>query len=290
MAKNSSDIADEYEEKVILDMKKVEYKFYEILLQKLAEFSEGGKLVADPTKLAQLEATIRQALKDAGYSKAVDNYFEAFPAIVNLNQSYYRNDDIAIKPLVNDSELVKNTYAKIEEDLRKGGVNKAIVTTIAEQMRQGILLNSSYQDAADAIRNTLIEKQLPTKYVFQATSDAIKMYNGAIQDEVKIRYNATHFYYVVGLKETSRPFCVHMKDKYGSRAIAYTELAEDLKEYCPNGQPSQESITFTTIDGVTETKKKGSGMMENTFTYNFSQKTGGYQCRHDAIPIPGKLA
>jgi len=285
MAQTSSDIQDEYYNALVKDIEKTTGRLHTILLKELAKYSVNGKLVADKQKLAQLEATIRVALQQAGYTAAMDQFTGAFTAIQALQEGYYQKQGLSIAPLLGDSELIKNTQLKIIDDIRVTGANKAIVNTLAEQLRQGILLGSDYETAAKALENTLIEKKLPVKYVEQVTKDAIKRYNGAIQDEVRTRYKSTHFYYIGSLIETSRPFCDHMSDKFGSREISYTELDTVLAEYCPGGQPSKSMTTYTTVNGVTETKPKGSGMKENTFSYNFSQNRGGWECRHDAQPI-----
>lgn len=275
------DIAAEYEERLTKDIDKVSQKLYDILLREIAKFTVNGKLTADKAQLAILEETIRQSLVQAGYTTAMNEYFGGFPKVVELNEGYYQKQGISITPMLGDSQLIEEVKSRVTNDLRGAGMNRDLVRPLAELLREGALLNRSYQEAADSLKNALIEKAYPTRYVVQVSKDAISMYDGAIQDEIRIRFKATRFYYVVGLKETSRPFCVHMKEKFGSKPITDKQLKKALDEYCPNGQPSQEEITFTTVNGVTETKKKGSGMMENTFVDNFGQKRGGYQCRHD---------
>jgi len=282
-------IAALHEEKLLKDIDKVSKRLYDILLREVAKLTKGGKLTAEnKALLSQLEGIIREALKEAGYTKAMDSYFAGFPAVLQWTNDYYQKQGLSLTPLLGDTKTYNEIQDRVTSDLRGAGVNKDIIKPLADLIRQGAFLGSSYDDAADSLKNVLIEKQLPTRYVSEITKDALMMYEGAIQDEIRVRTNATHFYYVASLIETSRPFCVHMKDKYGSRAIAFSEVETDLNEYCPGGLPSQDVVTYETVNGEMKTAKKGNGMFENTFAYNFAQKRGGYQCRHSVRVIPGK--
>lgn len=284
-------IAAEHEVALIKDLDKVNKKLYDILLREVAKLTKGGKLTAEnKALLSQLEGIIREALKESGYTKAMDSYFAGFPAVLQWTEDYYQKQGISLTPMLGDAKTYNEIQEKVINDLRGAGANKEIIKPLADLIRQGAFLGSSFQDAADSLKNVLIEKNLPTRYVEQITKGALMMYDGAIQDEIKVRTKATHFYYVASIIETSRPFCVHMKDKYGSGKISFKELEKDLNEYCPAGLPSQDVITYTTVSGEKKTAKKGSGMMENTFTYNFAKNAGGheYGCRHRVQVIPGK--
>jgi len=141
-------------------------------------------------------------------------------------------------------------------------------------------LNKTYQETADLLKRQLVDKPLLIRHVDQVAFDALRQYNGAINDEVRKTYNLKHFFYIGSEIETTRPVCDHIRDNYKG-AISIDQLKVILDEFCPNGIPSDVSITYETVNGVKRTAKKGAGMYDGTTVDNFCQNCGGNRCRHE---------
>lgn len=255
-------------------------KLYDILLRELAQHTNQGNLEANKQQLAQLDSIIKQALKDSGYSKATDQYFNSFNKIEQHNDEYYGSQKLSIKPAIDNSQIIPHIKEQVLSSLRGNGANEGIIKPLENLMRQEIFLNKTYQETADLLKRQLVDKPLLIRHVDQVAYDALRQYNGAINDEVRKTYNLKHFFYIGSEIETTRPICDHIRDNYKG-AISIDDLQIILDEFCPKGEPSNTSITYETVNGVKQTSKKGAGMYDGTTVDNFSMNCGGYRCRHE---------
>ena len=270
------DVHKEYINSVGISSKKL----YDILLRELAQHTNQRNLEANKQQLAQLDSIIKQALKDSGYSKATDQYFNSFNKIEQHNDDYYGSQKLSIKPAIDNSQIIPHIKEQVLSSLRGNGANEGIIKPLENLMRQEIFLNKTYQETADLLKRQLVDKPLLIRHVDQVAFDALRQYNGAINDEVRKTYNLKHFFYIGSEIETTRPICDHIRDNYKG-AISIDQLKIILDEFCPNGIPSDVSITYETVNGVKRTAKKGAGMYDGTTVENFCQNCGGNRCRHE---------
>lgn len=270
---------DEYIQKVNVSSKKL----YEILLRVLADFSEGGTLKADKRKLAELDSIIKSALKDSGYSKATDKYLEGFGKLQDFNDKYYGNQGLNLNTAIKGSDILPYIQERVIDNLRQAGAMENIIKPLEGIIRQDTFLNRTYKQTADLLKEKLVTNSIITNHVDTIAFDALNQFNGAINNEVRIKYDLKYFFYIGSEIENTRPICAHIRDNY-NRAISFDELKTILDEYCPNGIPSEKTITYETVNGVKMTKQKGSGMYEGTTVENFCINKGGHRCRHDVKP------
>lgn len=255
-------------------------RLYDILLRELAKHTTQGNLEANKVQLAQLDSILRQSLKDSGYSSATDKYFTTFDKIEEHNEKYYGKQNLALSPVLKESQIIPHIKDKVLSNLRGTGVNEGILKPLENLMRQEIFLNKTYQETSDLLKKQLVDNPLLVKHADQVSFDALRQYNGAINDEVRKAYGLKYFFYVGSEIETTRPICDHIRDNYKG-AISIDDLQIILDEFCPNGEPSNTSITYETVNGVKHTSKKGAGMYDGTTVDNFSMNCGGYRCRHE---------
>ncbi len=255
-------------------------RLYDILLRELAKHTTQGNLEANKLQLAQLDSILKQALKDSGYSSATDKYFTTFDKLEEHNEKYYGTQNLALSPVLKESQIIPHIKDKVLSNLRGTGVSESILKPLENLMRQEIFLNKSYQETSDLLKKQLVDNSLLVKHVDQVAFDALRQYNGAINDEVRKTYGLKYFFYVGSEIETTRPICDHIRDNYKG-AISIDDLQIILDEFCPNGEPSNTSITYETVNGVKHTSKKGAGMYDGTTVDNFSMNCGGYRCRHE---------
>jgi hypothetical protein len=252
----------------------VKEQFQKILNDVLSEFSNKNKLEYSEAQLLKLKKAIDDAFSKTKYENVVDKYLSIFDTILNDNIDFYNKNKLSV-----ENYLIKNKYLTelknqaIENLKSSGTIYQEITKPVEQVMRLSIIRGISYQDAKDQLSGNLGKLE---SYVKTITKDTLNTYDGAINNEIKERYKLETMIYVGSLIETSRPICLHLKEK--SRWTK-DELKNVLDEYCPNGVPSEKTIMVQQGDKEVR-MKKGSGMIEGTDVDNFTINRGGYGCRH----------
>lgn len=264
-------------ERLIRDMERVNRQLLIKMDKLLIQLSNKGVLEVDEVKLGELERETRRALQEAGYPETMKNFFEVFPFLAKDLFNEYKISAIR-------SKRQENFLVYAREKLTGNQFNTDVVNVLTDSIREGAFLNKQFTEQKEILRELLVEKKLLTDYVSLNAEDLIMQYRGTINLDVKEKYNPKFFNYVGSEIETSRPICSHIKDNLGTR-ISVDELEVVLNEFCPNGIPSQERITYETVNGVKKTAKKGSGMVKGTNVDNFEILRGGYRCRHEVVWI-----
>ena len=263
------------EEDEILQKKidKLAEKFNDKLINLIKEFSVKGQLETSD-ELANLDVNILDALKDSGLIQMYE-YMLTITNKLNIENVKYYSSITKVETDIRSSNSVKYVLDNLKNNLLGQNIKTGLAQKIANTLRPLILSGADYATTKQALIK-VIPPQL-NKYLGQVTKGAFSVYDGAIQNSIAEKYNLTEGFYIGDLVESSRPFCVHMKDKYGSNPIKLTELQKDLDEYCPNGIPSDDKIT---IDG--KQVKKGAGMMQLTTVKTFPMFKGGADnnCHH----------
>lgn len=291
VAQISEDALSEYEK----SMDTVARDFYEQLLGILNTFSKNGTLVVNQAQLAQLEAKIYDALKDADYMKATDKYLENFDKVAQVNKAWYKKQRINITDAILRRPQIEYTISQTVDGLRRAGVRDFMVKPIANILRQDVLLGLTYEATAEKLRKQTIGSKIKTatgetrvddgyikKYVKQVSKDALNKYGRAVSSQIIKDFNLTNYYYVGSLKDTSRPICIKLRDMSDGGTLTKAQIDKVVEEYCPNGTPSEDEITVT-VNGITKTMKKGSGMEQGTTPANFPDVCGGYGCDHELM-------
>jgi len=165
-------------------------------------------------------------------------------------------------------------------DLKGQGYLVNVIKPLENTIREHVLLQRAFKDLKIDLKEKLVEKPYIVKRVDNIAFDSLKKYNGTTNEIVRIKHDLKWFYYIGSTIENSRPICDHLRD-LGNRAISTDELKKILDDFCPNGNPSTEKITYVTVNNVSVTLPKGSGMKPGTTVANFPDNTGGYKCRHD---------
>lgn len=229
-----------------------------------------GNLVFTEEASNGLREKIKEAFRKAGWVDAVDSYIQFFNLLQDAMFKEYR----VSKFLAQNAENRKNEAIK---RLKGGYFIDDVVGVIENSIRQGMLNGIPYLDQQDILQKQFAEKGLFENYTKTWAIDGINQYAGAINDEIRIKYDLTKMTYLGSEIDTSRPFCIHLKSKtYWTE----NELRKVLGEYCPNGIPSKERITIDRADGKKQEMQKGSGMIEGTIFENLTPLRGGYRCRH----------
>lgn len=276
-------IIDEFHDGYIKKVDVSSKKLYDILLRVLAEYSDGGVLKPNKRQLAELDYIIKKALQDSGYSKATDTFMGGFSRLEQYNDIYYQKEGLSLSTAIKGSEILSYIQDTTIDSLRKAGAAENILKPLENIIRQDIFLNRTYTQTADLLKEKLVTNSIITRHADTIAFDALNKYNGAINNEVRVKYDLKYFFYIGSEIENTRPVCAYIRDNYKG-AISFDELKVILDKFCPNGIPSEKMITYETVNGVKLTKKMGSGMYTGTTLENFCINCGGHQCRHDAKP------
>jgi hypothetical protein len=274
-------IQNEADEQLDKDMSALQRALVNRLLRDLALISSDGRLVFDPQYFALLEDKIVNYMRELGYQQKVNAYLQNFDAIDADVQKFYSRQRLLLENEAINSPVNEELRKQTIENLRGQGMVEAFVKPIADVMRVQALQGLTVAQATEQLAARITTASPLTRYVGQVTQDALMQYDGALNENVRQRFGLKKFVYFSSIIETSRPICTHIKDKFGAQPISEKQLQSVLDEYCPGGVPSEELITYTTVNDVTRTRKKGSGMIDGTTASNFVLNRGGRRCRHE---------
>ena len=248
-------------------------KFDKKINSLIKEFSVSGNLEVNKD-ITFLTKEVLRELKDSGIEDLY-NYILAVISKVAKNNIDYYSKITSMRTIIDKSTSVKFVLDNLKKNLVGSGLETILAERISNSIKPYILSNADFKVTSEILSNTL-PKELQ-RYTSQITKGVYSVYDGAIQNTLKQKYNPKKGVYIGDLRESSRPFCIHMVDKYGSKEISTDDLQKDLDEYCPKGIPSD-----TRIEIKGKQVKKGAGMLEGTTVANFDVNKGGAtnNCHH----------
>ena len=252
---------------------KLSQKFDKRINELLRQFAIKGNLEVNDD-LSFLSKQIFDELKSSGLQELYNYMLTITNSIKSANIEYYANIT-NLQSDITKSNSVKFVTDTLTKNLTGDGLKNVLAERIANTIKPYILSNADLRTTTEVL-SKVIPKEIE-RYTTQITKGAFSLYDGAIQNTIKQKYNPTRGRYSGHLVETSRPFCIYMRDTFGNRNISIDELQLTLDEYCPKGIPSE---TIIEIDG--KKHKKGAGMLEGTTVDNFDINKGGAtnNCHH----------
>lgn len=263
------------DEERILEKKieEISKKFDKKINDLIKEFSVSGNLEINKD-ITFLTKQVLKELKDSGIEDLYNHMIEVISRI-NVDNIKYYSQITSMRTIIDKSNSVKFVIDNLTINLVGTGLETGLAERISNSIKPYILSNADFRTTSE-----ILSKTLPTelqRYTKQITKGAFSVYDGAIQNTLKQKYNPTKGKYLGGLIESSRPFCIDMKDSFGSGDITVEQLQTKLDEYCPKGIPSD-----TPIEIKGKKTKKGAGMLEGTTVANFDVNKGGAtnNCHH----------
>ena len=276
---------------------KTNAQIYKDVKEYLLQLIKDGKLSLDNKELTQLtlniQAEILKSIDKTGYYEGIKQYKSTLTTVERIIvEQYAEITGVAVGEVVFNNKFRNNVLKSLDNHL----LGRAFLADIVQPMRdvivQQALLGLDYEQAtkiiSDYIDKNGLQKKLKRVQAGQVGRDILNQYDGAIQNEIRKKYDFDGFRYIGGLVEDSRPVCTKLSEKL---IWSLDELQVVLGEYCPNGIPSKVPITYRTIPlppeegGGFKIKKgkKGGGMIEGTSVDNFGIVRGGYNCLHEVI-------
>jgi len=260
-------------------MKRVEDRLVKTIKQKLSQFEMANGKLSTRSKtntelLARMQSITKRALNESKYYDYVKNYLGNFDKIADLNQ---KAAQIIVGQTIQASTV--NAFKKIEIDriaknlVKPDGVQANIVDDIQRLLFKHVTTGISYEDASLEIVNLVQgvngKQGLVERYSSQIARDSINRYNGTINNVLAAEFELDGFRYVGSLIETSREACNYLVEGSGP-----------MEQFMRDG-----AYRIVDLPEIIEKLKNMSGWNPETTPTNFFELRGGFNCRHEAIPI-----
>ncbi len=202
-----------------------------------------------------------QALKQSGYLREVETYISIIPKIDLQTENYFRSINDAFKPNRQFMASLQNqTIESLETQLFNEGLESQIKRPLLDILNQNINSGGQFSGFLDQVKtfikgNAGIEGRI-YKHVRVITMDALFNYARALQQSVTNDLGLVWYYYLGGLIDKSRDFCIERSDRYWHESEVKSWAALDWSGKRPD----------TTESSI--------------FIY-----AGGYACRHSIVPV-----
>lgn len=240
-----------------------------------------GKLTASVANLktiGKIKSELQSIYRQAGYTKAVNEYLKAFNAVTVVHNKYFTelSDKFKPKPLL--KAIAKVSIASTVESLTGAGLNANLIAPVEKILQQNITTGGGYIELLNQLRDyTLTNKTgmgVTERYTKQITTDALNQYAAQYTNAVTNDLGLQWFMYTGALISTSRVFCEALIKKKYIHASEIPAIVEGhFKE-------------FEDMDGEISTKTGlPEGMIAGTNAANFHVYRGGYNCGHQLVPV-----
>ena len=237
----------------------------------VAEFNdaptEKGRLTSGNEMLksiAALPTKVRAALKKTGFTKKVTDYVRTFEDMQQLQIDLHKTvNGINAATAINSvrQKMVDLTVSNMVGQ----GMDNMFITPLQNKLSEHSTVGVSLKDMVTSMKdfingNPNNQNTTFTNYSLQIGRDAIGQYDGLVNQKIANQFDLNALIYVGSVVEDSRPQCERWLEK---EFILISDLADEIDWAFSNG----------------------SGMIAGTTADNFTMFRGGYNCRHQAIPI-----
>lgn len=248
------------------------------IMDLLYKQSSKGYLLNAPSNLNilnEIEKIVKETFAKKGFDKEFTGFLKSFDEIFK-NTAGLQGELNGIK-LANAeiSPFMQHSIDLVTDNMVGAGLNTNFVNPIKESLFKNITAGSSISNIEKELR-LLIAGDAETlgrfeRYATQMARDSLYQFNGTLNSYIAKEYELDAYLYVGSIKpgkkgkkggktNDSRPQCVRWV-KMGE--ILVSELQKEINWAYANGR----------------------GMIPGTTVDNFVIYRGGYNCRHEAIPI-----
>lgn len=269
----------------------IQRRIYErlILLQK--ELQIQGGTITNSAKNIRLLSRIKADLydiifDDTDYMEAVTQFSQLYGKVDQLNAAYFKALEKKFKPSKIVPEIRKQSVSLVLENLTEAGLEANLINPVREIINTYVTTGGSYAKLATELQNYItgydsdagrVEGQLQ-KFTRQITTDAINQYSATVNEVMTQDLGWEWYRYQGSNVRDTRTFCEALKKKkYFHRSELNKIIKGDFEE-------------FRALKGkIYDKTGLPQGMYDDTNTSNFLQYRGGYNCGHQAYPIPTAL-
>ncbi len=267
---------------------KVQQRIYNKLLIFQKELVITNGTITNSAKNIKLLSSLKSDLEylifeDTDFQGALDKFIKLYDVVTDWNNQYFKALEKKFSPPKIIEAVKSQSVSLVIDALSDSGMNANFINPVREIINTYVTTGGSYTQLSKELDNYIngyqseagkIDGQM-TKYTKQITTDAINQYTATINEITSSDLGWNWFKYVGSNIKTSRTFCIALtKKKYYHRS----ELPQIIKG---NFQE------FKELKGeIYDKTKLPQGMYDDTNTSNFPTYRGGYNCGHQAYPIP----
>lgn len=244
----------------------IQDKIYSKVLGKLKnlELNEAGNIIQNASNRAiarEAGNAFSEALKQSGYLNEVEIYISVIPKIDLLAENYFASIDDAFKPNRQFmASLQKQTIQGLENQLFNAGLESQIKQPLVDIMNQNINSGGQFAGFLDQVKtyitgNAQVDGRLYS-YARTLTRDALFNYARALQQSITNDLGLVWYYYLGGIMDKTREFCLERVDRYWHESEVKSWAALDW-------QGKRSDTTESSI-----------------FIY-----AGGWNCTHSLVPV-----
>ena len=214
--------------------------------------------------IASLPRRVRAALKKTGYLAKTDGYIRQFEKVGQLQIDLHKQlNDLEVGSVVTP---IRATWAQITaQNLAGQGMDNIFVAPLQNELLKHAAGGLSLAQMEEAMRQTIAgspdaENTTFTNYSLRISRDALGQYDGAVNAKIA--------------------------DQFDLNAIVYVgSVVDDTRAQCERWLESEFILIADLPDEIDWAYSNGKGMIAGTTPANFMPLRGGYNCRHQAVPI-----
>lgn len=267
---------------------KIQQRIYNKLLMFQKELIITNGTIVNSAKNIRLLSSLKKDLEniifdDTDFLEAVKDFVKVYEVVTDLNNQYFKALEKTFSPPKIIEAVKQQSVSLVIEGLSDSGLDANFINPVREIINNYVTTGGSYTQLAKELDNYIngysseagqIDGQM-TRYTKQITTDAINQYTATINDLTSSDLGWDWFKYVGSNIKTSRTFCIALTEK---KYYHRSELAQIIKgNFTEFRQMKGEIYDKTNLP---------QGMYDDTNTSNFQVYRGGYNCGHQAYPIP----
>lgn len=235
--------------------------------------------ISNLQKIAKIKATIAKIVCDDQYKDAVTKLCEDFEKVYQKQASFYKNtfeagtigETAAKKQKLLRQLAVQNTI----EGLTGAGIQTQITDKLADMLTRSVTSGARWTDMVAEMKAYLDPDGDGTgafaKYAKTYATTAMGQFTGQNNKLMTDALDTEWYMYVGSEIETTREFCQHLTHK---RYIHVSEIPTILSGNIDGHQCAMYKKT-----------NLPQGMIEGTTPDNFQVNVGGWNCRHQLLPV-----
>lgn len=267
---------------------KIQQKIYNKLLMFQKDLVITNGTIVNSAKNIKLLSGLKKELEniifdDSDFLEAVKDFAKVYDVVTNLNNKYFKALEKNFSPPKIIEAVKQQSVSLVIEGLSDSGLDSNFINPVREIINTYVTTGGSYTQLSKELDNYIngfpseagqVDGQM-TRYTKQITTDAINQYTATINELTSSDLGWDWFKYVGSNIKTSRTFCIALTEK---RYYHRSELAQIIK-----GNFTE----FEKLKGtINQRTNLPDGMYDDTNTSNFQIYRGGYNCGHQAYPIP----
>ena len=265
----------------------IQEQIYRRLLRFQKELIVQGDTITNSARNIKLLSDLKTDLEsiildDTDYLESVTKLGKLYEKVDTLNNNYFKALEKKFKPPKVIEAIRKQSVTLMVESMTESGLNTSLITPIREMIMTYTTTGGSYSKMTKELNNFIngtpeIDGAL-VKYTKQIATDSINQYTATVNSVISSDLGWEWYRYVGSNIKTTRTFCKALTQK---QYYHISELPKIIKGNFEEFKAMKGQIYDRT--GLPE------GMYEDTNTSNFPVYRGGYNCGHQAYPIPTSL-